>query len=154
MVLWVIIRISRYNTDYHKNICSFQRTYLKLLMHLVRNRKWQLIVIESTTLAFIFDATNSYLIKRIKGIQFIFWLLYPIDVTFINISIMDIFLMHYWGPTYPEKSFYTIVWVVDVIGYLFVRKQMKIKGPKLKVDGRQIKQLFIHYKWMLEIMEK
>ena len=69
---------------------------------------------------------------------------------------MDILLMHYWGLTYSEKSFYTIVWVVDVISYPFndVRKQMKIKGPNLKDDDRQIKQLFIHYEWMLEIMEQ
>ena len=31
---------------------------------------------------------------------------------------------------------------------------MKIKGPNLKDDDRQIKQLFVHYEWMPEIMEQ
>ena len=41
--------------------------------------------------------------------------------------------MDYWGPTYSEKKLlYECGGVVDVISYLFnyVRKQMKIKGPK------------------------
>ena len=37
-------------------------------MDLVSNRKRQFIVRESTALAFIFDAFNSYLIKRMKEI--------------------------------------------------------------------------------------
>ena len=65
--------------------------------------------------------------------------------------------MNYWGLTYSEKKLlYECRGVVDVISYPpnYVRKQMKIKGPKWKVDGRQIKQLLIHYEWMIEIMEQ
>ena len=65
--------------------------------------------------------------------------------------------MDYWGPMHSEIGpLYECGGVVDVISYLsnYLRKQMKIKGPKWKLDGRKTKQLLIHYEWMIEIMEQ